>query len=652
MNDDDFEPRLGRTRAAGSHRGKSYLHRVIRAASRAGGMPGSGRKRFVGSRTGRGNAVARMLASRVSLASLRMRRTVVKTRIVRLGGKGAAAARAHLRYIQRDAAAGEGREAGLYSAHEDVADAKDFHERCQGDRHQFRFIVSAEDGAEYGDLRPLIRRLMSRMEDDLGTSLDWVAADHHDTGHPHTHIVLRGKDERGENLVIAPEYVSHGMRERLAEIVALDLGPRTDLEIERVRRRDIDQERLTFTDRRLLRAADGGRELGVRARDSMDRAILTGRLRKLERLGLAEALGGERWRLSNELEGSLRALGERGDIIRTMRRAFAAEARERGPASLAIHDPACDGPIVGRLVERGLDDETRDRHYLIVDGADGRSHYVRAGNADAVDVLPANAIVRVTPNGSGVREVDRTIAAIAAANHGFYSLELHARRDPSASVEYIASHVRRLEAIRRATGLIDTTLGIWRLGAEHLATVARFAERQSRSSPVEVEILSALPLDRLPHSPAETWLDRELASDDPVPLHDAGFGRAARTALTARRAWLIANGLAADRDGALEFATGARAQLRRAEWNRTTAALAQSLGKDFVEANSGATLSGKVVRPVDLAAGRFALIEGEREFALVPWRRVLSRAIGREVSGRVGTGGISWTIGRSRGLER
>ena len=32
-----------------------------------------------------------------------------------------------------------------------------------GDRHQFRFIVSPEDGDQYEDLKPLTRRLMERM---------------------------------------------------------------------------------------------------------------------------------------------------------------------------------------------------------------------------------------------------------------------------------------------------------------------------------------------------------------------------------------------------------------------------------------------------------------------------------------------------------
>src|SRR3546814_15211843 len=89
-----------------------------------------------------------------------------------------------------------------------------------------RLIVSAEDGAEYPDLKPYIRRLMAQAEQDMGTKLDWVAVDHFNTERPHTHIVLRGIDDRGDNLIIAREYISHGLRERASELVTLDLGPR------------------------------------------------------------------------------------------------------------------------------------------------------------------------------------------------------------------------------------------------------------------------------------------------------------------------------------------------------------------------------------------------------------------------------------------
>src|SRR3546814_255428 len=117
----------------------------------------------------------------------------------------------------------------LYGPDRDQVDGKAFLERADGDRHQFRFIVAPEDGAEYDELKPMIRRLMSQVEQDLDTTLDWVAVDHFNTGHPHSHIMLRGVDDRGDNLVIAREYISHGIRERAMRLATLDLGPRTEI---------------------------------------------------------------------------------------------------------------------------------------------------------------------------------------------------------------------------------------------------------------------------------------------------------------------------------------------------------------------------------------------------------------------------------------
>src|SRR3984893_10896336 len=252
--DDDFEAKLGRIRSRGSRRGGKYLHRVLRAVALAGGRPRGGspsrRGTFHGSQIGRGASIGRLLSSRDRHAAFRSRRVVVKYRSVKLAGKGLKAARAHLRYVQRDGVTREGLPGDLYSADQDRADGKAFIDRADGDRHQFRFIVSAEDGCAYDDLKPLTRRLMAQVEQDLGTKLDWVAVDHHNTGHPHTHIIMRGKNDRGRDLIIAREYLTHGMRERAAELVALDLGPRTDLEIENRLRHEIGQERLTGIDRR------------------------------------------------------------------------------------------------------------------------------------------------------------------------------------------------------------------------------------------------------------------------------------------------------------------------------------------------------------------------------------------------------------------
>src|SRR3546814_18988455 len=135
---------------------------------------------------------------------------------------------------------------------------------------------------------------MSEMEKDLGTKLEWVAVDHFNTGHPHSHIMLRGKNDRGADLVIAREYISHGARERAMAIATLDLGPRTDLEIDARLRADIGEERLTALDSRLVRdMADLGR-VTERACDPFEQTQRTGRCANRTRMGALAPIGGAR----------------------------------------------------------------------------------------------------------------------------------------------------------------------------------------------------------------------------------------------------------------------------------------------------------------------------------------------------------------------
>jgi len=89
------------------------------------------------------------------------------------------------------------------------------------------------------------------MEADLGTHLEWVAVDHWDTANPHTHVVLRGVDDVGRDLVIDREYLSHGMRRRACELASEWLGPRTEMELRQALQRDVKQERWTNLDRQL-----------------------------------------------------------------------------------------------------------------------------------------------------------------------------------------------------------------------------------------------------------------------------------------------------------------------------------------------------------------------------------------------------------------
>ena len=648
MRDDEFEPHLGRMRCRGKE--QRYLSRVVKAAKRAGLKTGR-RGRFDGSRIGRGASVARVLRSRDRLGAFRSRRVIVKIRPVGLGGKGMGGAKAHLRYIQRDGVTREGEAGALYSPDSDVADGKAFLERCDGDRRQFRFIVSAEDADQYPDLKPFVRRLMTQMEQDLGTKLDWVAVDHFNTGHPHTHIVVRGVNDRGENLLIAREYISHGSRQRAIEIVNLDLGPRTDLEIEERLRSDTGAERLTAIDRRLIRDMDTARLVSASDGDPFQQSLRVGRLQKLGRMGLASHVGNGTWRLEPDLANTLRQIGERGDIIRTMQRELTARKLDRAAVDRVIYDPVAKEatPIIGRVVMRGLADEHEDRHYLLVDGIDGRTHYAEIGKGELVDTIPENAIVRIAPREGGIRAVDRTIDEIAAANGGRYSIDAHLKHDPTASERFAETHVRRLEAMRKISGVVEREPdGSWIIAPDHLARVERFEAMQFRDHPVAIETLSAIPLDKLPGTDAATWLDRELVAEAPVPVRDAGFGHEVRSAQAMRRQWLITEQLADEQDGQTVYRRGMLAALQRRELLRVARQLSDKLGVPFAEAREGEAVQGRLVRAVEMTSGRHALIERSRDFTLVPWRSVLDRHVGKSVSGIMRDGGINWTLGRQR----
>lgn len=654
FSDDEFEPRLGRMRAKGSKQGRKFLSKVLAAANLArGGTAAPGRRsRFDGSRIGRGSGVGRVLGSRDHYAAFRARRVIIKSRIVKLAGKGLAAARAHIRYVERDGTTRDGGRGQLYGTDADKVDGKAWLDQAQGDRHQFRFIVSPEDGAEYDDFKDLTRRLMVRMEEDLGTKLDWVAVDHFNTGHPHTHIILRGRDDRGKDLIIAREYITQGMRERAAELVDLDLGPRTTDAIQDKLRGEVDQERLTNIDRTLLRDADAGRLVSSGAADAFDQTVRMGRLRKLERLGLAEQMGASTWRLAADLASTLKRMGERGDIIRTMQRAFTARGQAPALADQAIYDPAVthSRPLVGRVIERGLSDELNDRHYLLVEAIDGRTHYVEIGKGENVEPHRAGAIVRIAPVAMGIREADRTVAKVAAANGGRYDVDAHLRHDPSATEAFAETHVRRLEAMRRLTGGVTREAdGTWIVAPDHLDRAAAYEAARAKDRPVAVEMLSPQPLEKLIGAEAATWLDRELIAAVPGPLRDAGFGHDALAAQARRRQWLITQGFAVEADGRTAYRAGMIEALQRRELLRVGTQLSREMGMPFAETESGTNVSGIYRRPIDTVSGRFALIEKSREFTLVPWRPVLERYIAKNVSGIMRSDGISWSFGRGRG---
>ena len=395
MAADYFHPKLGRIRARPGAKNQRYLNKVIKTMRQASQKPGrKSRSSFTGSRIGRGYSAGTLLTSQMRQPG--RRRAIVKARFTSFKRGGLGAAKAHLRYIQRDGVTVEGEKGQLYGPDTDQMDGKDFLDRSEGDPHQFRIIVAAEDGSEFRDLKPFIRNLMTQAEKDLETKLDWAAVDHFNTGHPHTHIVIRGRDDMGGDLVIARDYISQGLRERARDLATLELGPESSDSLQKKLALEVDADRFTRLDRSILRDAEHG-ILAITSKTSQDKrqhALRMGRLRKLESMGLADELKPGVWRIAERTETTLRQLGERSDIIKTMQRVLKEAGIDRGAADYLVFDASKPNlKITGKIVAMGLSNELQDQHYVVVDGTDGKLHYAEIGRLSQFDAPARDMVV-------------------------------------------------------------------------------------------------------------------------------------------------------------------------------------------------------------------------------------------------------------------
>lgn len=645
-DDDRFHVRPG----APKQRGDAFVNKVLRQANKAGtklGKVAGNVGQRPGSQLGRGHVAARFAGRGLGANA---RRVTIKARLVNLAQAGPRSTAAHLRYIEREGVDRQGGPGHAYGPATDDADLEAFKEGGADDRHQFRFIVSPEDAEQLGDLRTYTRHLMARMEADLGTRLEWVAVDHWNTDNPHTHVVLRGKDDTGKDLIISRDYIAEGRRRRASELATEWLGPRTELEMQRAMQREVDQERWTGLDRTLQReAADDGLvrvERFAEPRLQRQRQVLIGRLQHLQRMGLASEPQPGTWAVHADAEPTLRAMGERGDIVRTMQRAMSGKQRE-----LAVFQAGEGGrAVIGRVVGKGLADELYDKGYLIVDGTDGKAHYVTLPPRAELEQYPTGAVVEVK-GAADVRAADRNIAALAA--YGVYRTDHHLAlaqgqtmndRDPR---EVVAAHVRRLGALRRA-GIVEREAeGVWRVPAD-LAERGRQYDAQRLGGGVAVELKAHLPIERQARVIGATWLDQQLVGGG-KGLGDLGFGAEVKDALRQRADFLAEQGLAEHRGQRVVLARNLLATLRGRELAKAALEIAAETGLEHRPVADGRRVTGIYRRSVMLASGRYAMLDDGMGFSLVPWKPVIEQRLGRQLAVTVRGVSTSWELGRPRG---
>ena len=574
---------------------------------------------------------------------------------------------AHLRYLERDGVTRDGERGKAYSAFENEAGGKAFVERGREDRHQFRFIVAPEDATEMADLRGFTRDLMRQMELDLATRLDWIAVDHHNTGHPHIHIIVRGVLDDGRILNIAGDYIAHGIRHRASELVTRELGHQSEIELQTKLQNEVEAERVTRLDKMLLSEQQEQGVIDLRPGEGAtflvreNRNLMIGRVRHLERYGVATELEPGRWALSDRAEQVLKELDHRNEVTNSVHRALTKNglAEERGVSQFALHGEGSGQKIVGRVLAKGLaGDEMGERVYLVVDGIDGRVHHMEFKDASRIEEVGRDMIVEAAPVVFGPRPADRNIANNAEEDNGIYRPSRHLERvrdsferqgkDPEA---FIRSHVRRLEDLRRA-GHVE------RIGADHwkvpknIVELGQVYDLSQGADGLRIRTLSAISLDGQIASDGATWLDRQIIADDRPEISDSGFGSEVNKAISRRAQRLVEMGLATAKDGKIRVPVHTVTTLQRQEVDRVGQQMARERGLTFVPTSAGEYVAGRLAGVASLVSGRFALIENGLGFQLVPWQPLLEKRIGQHISGlQRGDGGIEWTFGRNRGLS-
>ena len=497
---------------------------------------------------------------------------------------------------------------------------------------------------------------MGQMEKDLETRLEWIAANHYDTGQPHVHIVMRGTREDGKDLVIPRDYISRGLRERAQELVSLELGPVSELEHRQRMQRMVQAERFTDLDRALLRRSRNGTlDLAkpVPSGQVWQRQLEKARMGQLAKMGLAEPLGGSEWHVDPNAADALKRMGERGDIIKAMHRAMSQTGYDRLMTSASLFDPGDPNAkaLIGKIIAQGVADDVRDQAYVVIDATDGKVAYVNIGPSDRLTGFEKGMIVTAHPASHTARPSDRTIQEIANKHGGIYSPTRHLEDAPRTNPEFIKVHVRRLEAMRKTgVSVARNTDGSWRIPPDFLdkAAAYEFEFETTRSKPVRMEMASRLDLASMRTAIGATWLD-EYLRDHGDNESARGFGGEIEQARIARRAFLHREGILKDAGEAVTDKI--LAALEKRDLEDAAKLVAQRLGKAFTQAPQSGRISGAYVERLDRPSGRYGVIERAKDFSLVPWREVMDRNLGKQISGIIHGRQISWTLGKTHNIS-
>lgn len=549
---------------------------------------------------------------------------------VSYGGSGANLG-AHISYVSRRGAGEEGSKAILFDKENEGINGAEFFERSRDDRHHFRMIISPEKGHDIDDFQSYVRDVMVKAEKDLGTDLDWVSAVHYDTDDIHAHVIIRGVNDRNQDLVIARDYIAFGFRSRAQERATELMGERSVDDIQKSIEKEVEALRVTSLDRFIENNMDADRAIDVRKENNFGKSqhyeqVIKGRLRYLESTGLASQYPPGVYTLEEGYRDTLYNLQSRGDILRQLH----GKVDEQQLESLSLYSiKSGESEIIeGFVREGGFSDEISDKRYLVIEDMDTHLHYVPVGTNTRADDMKKGALIRIRPRDRSSGKADYNIDAQARANGGIYDAGRHLSHiekeqgyiEADKRQSYLDAHLKRLETLEQNGAAEKLDDGLYRVPDDVIAKgeiiTAEINERESKRFYPNIDVLSKEPLDQLVGQEKKTWLDKELYKQSISKPSLERMGDEVRSALEKRKEWLVSRDLAfIQSNGGFALRDYALRDLSNLEIRRTAEKFAKDFKVKFEESKVKENTQYRYLGYAQLESGCWAIV-GSRQNTL------------------------------------
>ena len=190
--------------------------------------------------------------------------------------------------------------------------------------------------------------------------------------------------------------------------------------------------------------------------------------------------------------------------------------------------------------------------------------------------------------------------------------------------------------------------GVWNVPSDFLLRAQ--AHDAKKTAGITIDLRSQLSVEQQVRAQGATWLDRQLVGEASV-LAQRGFGVQVRDALQERMGFLVEQGLAERRGSRVVLARNLLSTLRDRELTEVGKVIQNETGLIHRLSRDGVRTGGVYRRSVQLASGRFAMLDDGVGFSLVPWRAAMERYLGRSVFAVVRGASVNWGVARERGLS-